>query len=142
MQMPFSSQIEAKLFLINKITDQASRVAKPLSDPERRMLQVSVSDPESAIGIPVEMLKDPGQVYESKMAQLLQAAYSRDRNSPQEQRKYQEAVKALEQGDHYILIIAAAAIPRRKSTGSYAIYIIIALAVAAMIAMLQIWTHR
>lgn len=139
--MTFSSQLDARRFLVNKIANQASRTATPLSDAERRLLELNLDDPGSAIGIPVEMLDDTSRTYEKKIAALLQAAYSRDSNAPSEQQKYRDAVRALKDSDHYILIIAADAIPRRKSLGNFVIYIIIALAMAVMIAVLQFWTR-
>lgn len=139
--MTFSSQIEARQFLINKITGQAGRAAAQLSDAELRMLQLNLKDPESAGGIPVELLQDTSKTFEMKIAGLLQAAYSRDKDSPKEQQKYREAVHALQDTSHYILIIAADAIPRRKSLGKYAIYILIALAMVGMILGLQLWTR-
>jgi hypothetical protein len=139
--MTFSSQLDARQFLIDKIINQASRTATPLTDVEERMLQLNLDRPESAAGIPVEVLEDASQAYELKIAQLLQAAYSRDSSVPKEQEKYRDAVRALKGSDHYILIIAADAIPRRKGIGTYAIYIIIGLATAALIAALQIWTR-
>jgi hypothetical protein len=139
--MTFPSQLDARQFLIDKITNQASRTAAPLSDAEWRMLQLNLDDPGSATGIPVEVLEDTSRTYETKIAKLLQAAYSRDANVPDEQQKYRQAIQALKDSDHYILIIAADAIPKRKRLGDYAIYIIIALATAAMIAALQIWTR-
>jgi len=139
--MTFSSQLDARQFLIDKIINQAKRTATPLTDVEERMLQLNLDRPESAAGIPVEALEDASQAYELKIAKLLQAAYSRDSSVPKEQEKYREAVRALKGSDHYILIIAADAIPRRKGIGTYAIYIIIGLATAALIAALQIWTR-
>jgi hypothetical protein len=137
--MTFSSQLDARQFLINKITTQASRTATPLSEVERRMLELNLDEPESAAGIPVEVLEDKSQTYEKKIARLLQAAYSRDGDIPEEQEMYREAVRALRNSDHYILIIAADALPKRKRLGMYAVYILIALAMAAMIAILQVW---
>jgi len=140
-QMKFSSQLDARQFLINKITGQAGRTATPLSDVERRMLQLNPDEPESAAGIPVEALEDTSRTYEKKIAALLRAAYSRDSNIPAEQQKYRDAIRALRNSDHYILIVATAAIPQRKRMGDFAIYILIALAMAVMIAVLQIWTR-
>jgi hypothetical protein len=140
-QMTFPSQLAARQFLIDKIVDQAGRTDMPLSNVEERMLQLNLDRPESAAGIPVEVLEDAGHEYEGKIARLLQAAYSRDGRAPEEQEKYREAIRVLKDTDHYILIIAADAIPRRKGIGTYAIYIIIALAVVAMVAALQLWTH-
>lgn len=139
--MTFSSQLDARQFLIDKITGQASRSATPLSEGERRMLQLNLDEPESAAGIPVEVLEDSNRTLEKKIARLLKAAYSHDRSVREERKKYREAFKALKNSDHYILIIAADAIPQRRRFDNFAIYVIIALAMAAVIAALQIWTR-
>jgi hypothetical protein len=139
--MIFSSQLDARQFLIDKIVRQASRTSTPLSDVERRLLELNLNQPESAAGIPVEVLQDDSRTHEKKVAQLLQSAYSRDAGVADEQQKYRDAIRVLRGGDHYILIIAADAIPRRRAIRSYAVYIIIALAMAALIAGLQIWTR-
>lgn len=139
--MAFSSQLDARQFLIDKISGQASRTATPLSEVEQRMLQLDLSEPQTAAGIPVETLEDPKHNYEKKIVRLLQGAYGRDRDIPEERRKYRDAVRTLTGTDHYILIIAADVIPKRRNLGNYAVYVIIALATAAMIAVLQFWTR-
>jgi len=139
--MTFSSQLDARQFLITKIINQASRTATVLSDAERRMLQLNLDEPESAAGIPVEMLEDKSRSYEVKMANLLRSAYDRDDKVPVEQQKYREAVRMLQDSGHYILIVATTAIPQRRRLGNYAVYVIIALAVVAMIFALQMWTR-
>lgn len=141
VKMTFSSQFDARQFLIDKINSQASRTATPLSDGEQRMLQLNLDDPGSAVGIPVEVLQDQSRTYEKKIAKLLQSAYQRDREIPQEQQRYRDALRALQNSDHYILIIASDAIPQRRRFRNVAIYVIIALAMVAMIVVLQIWTR-
>lgn len=139
--MTFSSQFDARQFLVNKIVNQAGRTARPLSEGERRMLELNLANPGSAAGIPVEMLEDASRTYEKKIAALLQAAYNRDGNAPNERQKYHDAVRALKDSNYYLLIIAADAIPRRKNPGQLVVYILIALAVAGMIAVLHFWTR-
>jgi len=139
--MTFSSQLEARQFLIAKITNQASRTATALSDAEHRMLQLNLNQPASAAGIPVEMLEDKSGSYEEKMANLLRSAYDRDDKAPEEQQKYREALRTLQNSGHYMLIVATTAIPQQRRFGNYAVYVIIALAVAAMIFALQMWTR-
>lgn len=141
-QMTFSSQLDARQFLINKITNQASRTATPLSDAERRMLQLNLDEPESATGIPVEVLNDTSGKYEAKITWLLQSAYKRDLGNRDEQQKYKDAMQALKNTDHYMLIIASAALPQRKQLSNVVVYLIIGLAVVAMILALQWWTRK
>src|SRR5262252_9358120 len=96
-EMTFSSELDARQFLIDKITNQADRTATSLSDAERRMLQLNLDEPGSAIGIPVEVLEDKSRTYEKKMTKLLQSAYNRDSDIPQETQKYREATRVLKE---------------------------------------------
>jgi hypothetical protein len=139
--MTFSSQFEARQFLIDKITAQASRTATPLSEAEKRMLQLNLEDPGSAVGIPVEVLEDKNRAFESKAVRLLKAAYNRDRDNAQESQRYKNAVLALRNTDHYILMIATASIPVRRRWGQLLVYLVIILAMVAMIVVLHFWTR-
>lgn len=139
--MTFRSDFDARKFLIDKITGEAGRSATTLSETDHRLLMLNLDDPSSADGIPVEALNDKSGSYEKKIARLLKTAYTQDRDTPGEQKKYREAIQRLKGNDHYILIIAADALSQRKKIGNYVIYIIIALAMVAMIAALQIWTR-
>lgn len=140
--MSFSSQLEARQFLVNKITIEAGVSGVPLSDAELRLLQLNLAEPGSAVGIPVEVLEDKDRTHEDKIRALLQSAYVRDANDPEEQQKYKDAARTLKDSDHYIRIIVASAVPRRNLIGNVAIYILIALAMTAMIVVLQMWTHK
>ena len=139
--MTFSSQFEAREFLISKIINESNLAGVTLSDSEFRMLRLNTEVPDSAIGIPVDVLKDTTGLHEKKMSKLLQAAYHRDRQTPNEQKKYREALRTLTNSKHYILIVATEALPQKKRLGSYAVYVLIILAMAAMIVALQFWTR-
>ena len=139
--MTFSSQFEARQFLIDKIIVQADSAGAPLSDAEKRMLQLNLDEPGSAIGIPVEVLEDKNRAFENKAVRLLKAAYNRDRDSAQEEQRYKDAVLVLRNTDHYILIVATAAIPVRRRWGQLLVYLIIILAMAGMIVVLDFWTR-
>src|SRR5262249_26455025 len=112
--MTFSSALDARQFLVNKITAEAGISGVALSDSELRLLLLNLSEPESATGIPVEVLEDTSAVHEKKIRALLQAAYSRDANNPAEQQKYKDAGRALKDSDHYMRIIVAVAVPRKS----------------------------
>lgn len=137
----FSSQLEARRFLVEKITGQADSTGTPLSDAEKRMLQLNLEQPDSAVGIPVEVLADKNRAFETKAVRLLRAAYNRDRDNAQETQRYKDAVLVLRNTDHYILIVATAAIPVRRNWGRYLIYSVIALTMIAMILALELWTR-
>jgi hypothetical protein len=139
--MTFSSQFEARNFLIEKITEQARQTETPLSEGERRMLELNLKVPDSAIGIPVEVLEDKSRAFEKKIVRLLKAAYNRDRDSAQKAQRYKDAVRTLGKSDHYILIVATAVIPVRNKLGRLLVYVIIALAMVGMIVVLQVWTR-
>lgn len=139
--MTFSSQFEARQFLIDKIIVQAGSTNTPLSDVEKRMLQLNLEEPGSAVGIPVEVLEDKNRAFENKAVRLLKAAYNHDRDNAQEAQRYKDAVLALRNTDHYILIIATASIPVRRRWGQLLVYLIIILAMAGMIVVLHFWTR-
>src|SRR5215471_2006639 len=139
--MTFSSPLGARQFLVNKITAEAGISGTALSDAELRLLLLNLDEPESATGIPVEVLEDTSGTHEKKIRALLQAAYARDAKNPQEQQKYKDAARALKGTEHYMRIIVAVAVPRKSLISNVAVYLIIALAVALMIVALQIWTR-
>lgn len=139
-EMTFPSQLAARQFLINKITAQAEREATPLSEGEMRMLELNLKIPRTAIGIPVEILEDKSHAFENKIVRLLKAAYNRDRDNAQELERYKEALLTLRSSDHYILIVATQALPVRRSWSRVLVYLLIALAMAAMIVGLEVWT--
>jgi|SRR5579864_1032470 len=139
--MKFSSQLDARQFLVHKITAEAGLSGVTLSDAELRLLLLNLDEPESAAGISVDVLEDTSGVHEKKIRMLLQAAYARDAGNPEEQQRYKDAARALKGSDHYIRIIVAEAVPRKSLIGNIAIYVVIALAMAAMIAVLQMWTR-
>ncbi len=110
--MTFSSQLEAKRFLAAKITSEAEREGAALSDVDKRMLLFSEQEPESTVGFPDGFLDDIDEEYERRVTSLLKAAYTRDRDNPLERQQYEDAMKALDGSDHYILVMAEAALPR------------------------------
>lgn len=101
--MPFSSQREAKQFLVELIAKQAQLEGESLSDVERRLLLFSVDEPESAQGIPEERLLDDDTEFEERIIGLFNSAF---RNADEEQqKKIPEAIRELKKGDHYILVM-------------------------------------
>jgi hypothetical protein len=140
-EMTFPSQLAARQFLIDKITAQAERTAAPLSEGEARMLELNLDVPKTAIGIPVQILEDKSHAFESKIVQLLKAAYNRDRDNAQEVERYKEALRMLRDSGQYILIIATGAIPVRRNWSRVLVYLLIALAMVGMIVALQWWTR-
>lgn len=101
--MIFSSQSEAKQFLVELIAKQAQLEGESLSDVERRLLLFSVDEPESARGIPEERLLDDETEFEERIVRLFNSAF---RNADEEQqKKILEAIRELKKGDHYIVVM-------------------------------------
>jgi hypothetical protein len=121
-KMSFSSPLDARQFLINKIVAQSVRTGDRLSDVDRRMLLLNL--------------------YENRIVGLLKSAYERDRNYAEERQRYRQALQELVGTKHYVLMIASAAIgDEDASSSNTVIYVIIALATAGIIALLAWWTR-
>jgi hypothetical protein len=139
--MSFSSPLDAKQFLVNKILAQAMRSGNRLSEVDRNMLMLNLDEPQSAAGIPVALLNDNDRAYETKMIRLLGSAYERDRDHDDERQRYREALQELAGTRHYVLIIASAVVDRKSPPNNIAVYIIIGLAVAGIIGLLAWWSR-
>jgi hypothetical protein len=139
--MSFSSSLDAKQFLVNKIVAQAMRSGNRLSDVDRRMLLLNLDEPQSAAGIPVAVLEDANRTYENRMIRLLLSAYERDRDHAEERQRYRQALQQLVGTRHYVLMIASAAVGNEAKPSSVAIYIIIGLAVAGIAVLLAWWSQ-
>ena len=104
--MPFSSQSEAKQFLVELIAKQAQLEGESLSDVERRLLLFSVDEPESAEGIPEERLFQDDSDFEYRAGRIFKTIC---KNADREQkRRIDQAISELKKGDHYILVITSA----------------------------------
>jgi hypothetical protein len=112
--MTFSSPMDAKKFLANKIVFEAKIQGTPLSDGEAKLLLFSEQDPESPTDIPDELLEGTDYEFEKKITSLLKAAYERDRLNPQELEQYQGAMQKLKGSDHYILVMAEPAMAEKN----------------------------
>ena len=88
----------------------------PLSDLEKRMMYFTESDATSCAD-PIE-LNDEFEAqyntaeYEVKISRLLQHAYARLRaEDPERKRNWDQAIRALREGDHYFLVMWDAKFP-------------------------------
>jgi hypothetical protein len=102
---------EAKDFLVQKTAEQANREGLPLSDLEKRMMYFTESD--DAVENPTALHEEfeaayDSTEYESKIAGLLGRAYQRlkEERSGAVQ-TWDEAIKELKKGDHYLLVMWA-----------------------------------
>jgi hypothetical protein len=100
---------EAKDIIVNEIVRQASLENVSFSDLERRMLYFTESGdcPEDPIQLNSDFEDEyDTQEYEEKIAGLATRAYKRLRKeNPDGVRKWDEAVRELKKGDHYILVV-------------------------------------
>ena len=101
--MRFTSESEAKRFVVQKVVAQAEREGVALSKAERHMLSWSEADPdfkpdlELASALDQEMSTEE---YEAKVSRLIRLAYDREDKSARAQ--YRDAYSKLNEGDHYI----------------------------------------
>jgi hypothetical protein len=105
----FTSQGQAKRFFVEKIIAQAALEGHPLSGNERQMLSFSESDPEFVVD-PVLVSTLAAEIsdedYEEKVAGLAERSCAREiASNPEVLTSYREAYNALNQGDHYLLIM-------------------------------------
>jgi hypothetical protein len=100
---------EAKDVLVNEIERQASLDGSSLSDLERRMLYFTESGdcPEDPMQLNDDFEAEyETEDYEKKIAALARGAYKRlKKENPDGARKWDEAVRELKKGDHYILVV-------------------------------------
>jgi hypothetical protein len=100
---------EAKDFLVQQTAEQAEREGLPLSNLEKRMMYFTES--EDAVEDPVVLNSEfeaqyDTAVYETKIAGLLGRAYDRLKEEGSATIQiWDEAIKELEKGDHYILVL-------------------------------------
>jgi len=101
---------QAKDFLVQQTAEQAMLDSVPFSDLEKRMMYFTESDPTSCPD-PLELndkfeKQYETEEYEAKVSQLLQHAYKRLKHEdPEALRNWNEAVRTLRKGDHYILVL-------------------------------------
>lgn len=99
---------EAKDLLVQK-TEQAALENVPFSDLERRMMYFTETGecPEDPIALNDAFeAKYDSEDYESKMSTLMRKARHRlEKEDPQSARIWDECIRELRKGDHYILIL-------------------------------------
>jgi len=100
---------EAKDFLVQQIVDQATLENLSLSDLERRMLYFTESDDvsEDPAALNDEFVAQYSTAkYEKKVSHLMAHAYRRiKRESPEKLRLWNDSIRVLRKGDHYILVL-------------------------------------
>lgn len=100
---------EARDFLVQQATEQAELDGVSLSDLEKRMMHFTES--ADASEDPIELndefeLKYDTAKYEAKVFGLLKRAHARlKKENPEAIRQWDECVRVLRKGDHYILVL-------------------------------------
>jgi|SRR5580704_13709782 hypothetical protein len=112
----------AKQFLIAKVIAQAEIEHVPLSDIEKKMLQFTEVHPTLPdiyeINSQFEQDYDSDE-YEKKVAGLLKnARHQDDEHSPNGEQDWNDALEALKEEDHYILVMAGQAFGWNSVSGS------------------------
>ena len=132
--------VAAKQFLISRVIGEAESENVQLSDVEKKMLyftEVSPSLPDIyEVNAEFERSYDADK-YEDKVVGLLKSARSRDAaQSQQYGEMWTEAISALKQEDHYILVMVHRAFPEYRKAlvpshrvRDYLIYISVGIAV-------------
>jgi hypothetical protein len=101
---------QAKDLLVEQTVEQAALDGVPLADIEKRMMYFTETDPTSCEN-PVELneefeAKHETKEYENKISQLLHHAYSRLKKENRERaQKWDQAIRTLRKGDHYVLVL-------------------------------------
>src|SRR6516164_261281 len=105
-----SSEREAKEYLVGEIAREAERRGRPLSEIEQKMLYFSESGwtlPNMAdVAETFEQQFDSTE-YERNVAGLARSA--REHGGKASEADWADAVKRLESGDHYILVMVGTA---------------------------------
>ena len=135
--MPFSSQTEAKQFLVTVITRKAEGDGQPLSDVDVRVLSFSVDEPGSAQGIPEERLIQDDSDFEERTSRLLESAYKRA--EPEERKRIVEAIREVNKGDYYIAVIARPVLVQATRARDMALYVLIGIALTLIVVVYAIY---
>jgi hypothetical protein len=137
--IPRVNTLEAKDFLVNQTAQQAAIDGVPLSDLEKRMMYFSESDDscEDPIALNTEFeAQYNSEEYEPKIARLLKNAYSQIRKENQDQkRNWDEAIRVLQKGDHYILVLWDISPPSEHPTRDFFKHMGIGVLIAILIAI-------
>ena len=111
---------DAKDFLVDQVAEQAALEKESLSDTEKRMMYFTESDPSScddpiALNDEFEAQCDMAE-YETKLSRLLHHAYTRLKSEdPEKVRTWDQSIRMLRKGDHYVLVLWDIKVPAAPS---------------------------
>ncbi len=108
----------AKQFLISKVIEEAEFEHLSLTEVERKMLYFTEVHPTlpDIYEVNAEFERDyDSDKYEAKIVGLLKNARNRDHaQSPTLNQEWQDAIEALKEEDHYILVMVYCAFPEYR----------------------------
>jgi hypothetical protein len=100
---------EAKDFLVQQTAEQSQLEGVPFSGLERRMMYFTEIEemPEDPIQLNEEFEAEyDSDEYEAKISKLLHHAHARiKKENPEAARQWNQAVKVLNEGDHYLSVL-------------------------------------
>jgi hypothetical protein len=135
---------EAKDFLVQQTAQQAVLENISLSELEKRMMYFVENDPTSCAD-PLELNEEfeaqyDTAEYESKIARLLHNAHKRLKTeNPATARTWDEAIRTLHNGDHYLPVLWSAKRPSENRKRDLLIMVGIGLLVVAGIVIAAFW---
>lgn len=135
---------EAKDFLVEQTMAQAALENVPVSDLEKEMMYFTESDPTSCAN-PLELNEKfeaeyDTPEYEVKIGRLLRHAYKRLKaEDPVKKSIWDDAVRTLKEGDHYLLVLWTVNLPSEHRTRDLLIMVLIGLAVVAGLMIVAMW---
>ena len=143
--------VTAKQFLISKVIEQAELEQVSISEVERKMLpftEVHSSLPDIyEVNAQFEQNYDSDQ-YEAKVATLLKKARNRDREqSPEGDQKWEDALNALKDQDHYILVMTGQAsgrgsVSRSSRLQDFLIYVALGVGIVLILLLFVLFPNR
>jgi hypothetical protein len=146
------NSVAAKQFLIARVIEEAEVEHVGLSDVEKKMLHFSEVHPSlpDIYEINAEFERDyDSDEYEAKVVGLLKNAREREsRSFPLREQEWNDAIDALKQEDHYILVMVYCAFPEYRKAlrpthhvRDYIIYIALGIAVVLVRITMAVWSH-
>jgi hypothetical protein len=141
----------AKQFLISRVVDEAKVEGVPLSEIETKMLyftEVHPSLPDMyEVNAEFERNYDSDE-YERKITGLLKRARDHDQRSDVQGQQWRDAIDALRDEDHYLLVMIYRAFPEYRKAilpthrvRDYLIYIAIGIGVVFVAIAAAVWGH-
>ena len=139
----------AKLFLISKVMEEAACEHLAISEIEKKMLYFTEVHPSLPdiyeVNAEFERSYDTDE-YEAKIASLLRNARDRDaRGSPTGEQQWNDALNALKQEDHYILVMVSQAFGAGSPSGGghrfrdFLIYMGVGIGLVLLLVLASIW---